>query len=1401
MPKVRSTTRHLHTLMRKSARVSSKRVRHVARRLHHHVAKRPHEYLSRVSLPYAKWHQHRHHNKVHYGVLATYIVLIVGLSIGALQPVFAATTWTQSDWSGGVGTSSTNQYSSSSGITVNGTKQLEITPLNGWPVSYNNWARRKKITVNNTNGVLTNYQVRLVIPYDTDMQANFNDLRFTNASGTALDFWLQDKTDSTSAIVWVEVDTLVATGNTDIYMYYGNTAVASASNGVNTFIFFDDFSTGSLDMTKWQNLGTPTSSVVGGELKISTTANGWNKGLATIQTFPRSDLSLEMKYRWTSNNAGYDAFMMGWHDSSASASYNALPYASYNAGAGTCSSNCPVRVYEDGFYRATGNGSWTQNLQYLTRVKMKAAGGAIYQQSTDEGNTWVTIYQSNYSNESNLRPGFALYAGTHMIDDLRIRKTTTGTEPTPTIGSEVNKYSSGGVLTSSIFDATFPADWSTISFATSGSGTVTVKARSDSNSNMSTAANWSTCGSIASGSVLANDVCVTDQDQYLQYQVTLNSITATSIVFQSINFVHSASDQIAPITNASNLIMLKTAGGANLLSNSWTNGPTPYFSWSAGADNSGGSGVKGYCLYLGQDIAGDPVTTKGNLGTSPLSTENACQFAVATTYIDTALSGYIGSTLTSSNLPYYLNVKVIDIANNVFTGSVAQFKFRYDNTVPINPTFISAPSNFVATKNVTLTWPTLNSSAASDANSGVAGLQYRIGNNGIWYGDGHTGSQDNSDLLADDGSYTMVDPIDYDKLIEGNNLVYFRTYDNAGNVSNIHISTVIKLNTVSPSMPQNLVATPVTNTTNSFAFSWVPPATYTGPSSNITYCYTVNSLPTVSNCTFTSAGATSLPAGPFATQPADNTFYLVAKDEAGNINYATMATTTFTANTSAPGIPLDLEIADVSTKSTANWKLAISWSKPSNIGAGIANYRVTRSNDNVVFTEIASTAGSSYVDSELSQSTYYYRIIACDSANNCGVGSSTASDFPTGRFTSPASIVTNPSVQISTRSASIVWATDRDSDSRIQIGTGSGQYQSTEAATSTQTKNHTVDLTNLSAGTSYYYKAKWTDEDGNTGTTTELSFKTLPAPTIKNAVVKSVSLSSATLQFVATDAIQVKVFYGLSDSFGGLKVINTSTQKSTYTIELPGLNDGVEYFYKINTVDVDGNEYDSGRIDSFTTPARPRISNLRFQPVAGEPTSTQKVSWTTNVPASSLIRYSTAGVPAREIVDTKLKKEHEVIIRALQDDSNYTLVARSRDKDGNLAVSDNQTFRTALDTRPPKVSALRVETTIRGVGTDARGQLIVAWKTDEPATGQVSYAKGVSGSTYTSTSVEDGTLTTDHTVVISDLATSQVYHVQAISRDKSGNTGKSKDSSAIIGQASDSIMDIIFSALSNIFGL
>jgi hypothetical protein len=641
----------------------------------------------------------------------------------------------------------------------------------------------------------------------------------------------------------------------------------------------------------------------------------------------------------------------------------------------------------------------------------------------------------------------------------------------------------------------------------------------------------------------------------------------------------------------------------------------------------------------------------------------------------------------------------------------------------------------------------------------------------------------------------------------GQNTVYVMLFDNAGNITNTFASgwdpsaqNIFEFNNTPPSAPQNLVATPTTNTANSFAFSWDAPSDLVGLAQNANYCWSANVLPDANNCTFAGVGVESLSADAYATQPGLNTMYVVARDEAGNIDYANYASTTFTANTSAPGAPRNLEVIDASNKATSTWKLALSWDVPLLAGSGVDKYKIFRSVDDITYTEIGSTTATSFVDAGLSQVEYYYKIKACDNANNCGLYSDMDSLLPTGRYTDPANLVSGPQVvDIKTRSARIQWSTDRVSDTKVAYGTSSNNYQAAQAYQAAQVTSHSIELSNLQPGTTYYYRARWTDDDGNTGQSAELQFKTQPAPIVSDAAISNINLNSATLGFTTQAATRAKIYYGTSTAFGSLTTVNTSTDLSSYTTQLTDLADGTKYFYRINTVDSSGYEYD-GSVASFTTLPRPRIENLVRAQIEGEPSSTQKITWTTNVPASSEVAYSPTGTPQEVAVTSELKTQHEMIIRGLSDDTLYTWLARSRDALGNVAVSDPQEFRTALDTRPPKAFDINTESSIRGTGAEARGQIIVTWKTDEPSTSQVSYGVGA-GSSATTKTAEDARLTTDHIVIISDLSTSSVYNVQAISADKAGNKVVSTDQSVVVGRGTDNIFSIIFGALQKIFGV
>jgi hypothetical protein len=122
----------------------------------------------------------------------------------------------------------------------------EGAPNGEW---YNvSWSKRKRVSLTNNDGVAyTNAVVKVPVVYDSDMQTNFADLRFTASDGvTAIPYWRETFTTSANATVWVNVPTLSGTDQTTVFMYYGNSLATDASSGTTTWNSFDDFEDASI---------------------------------------------------------------------------------------------------------------------------------------------------------------------------------------------------------------------------------------------------------------------------------------------------------------------------------------------------------------------------------------------------------------------------------------------------------------------------------------------------------------------------------------------------------------------------------------------------------------------------------------------------------------------------------------------------------------------------------------------------------------------------------------------------------------------------------------------------------------------------------------------------------------------------------------------------------------------------------------------------------------------------------------------------------------------------------------------------------------------------------------------------------------------------------------------------
>lgn len=149
------------------------------------------------------------------------------------------------------------------------------------------WSRKQAINVSVPSGTTPKlYTIVINVSYDTDMNSDFSDLRFTNASeNTELDYWIESKVTSSWAYVWVELaENITTTNQTLAYIYYGNPSATTTSNFLTPFMFSDDFNRADSATVNngWVELDGGAGSIETNRLKISA-GGSWGRIYHTVE--------------------------------------------------------------------------------------------------------------------------------------------------------------------------------------------------------------------------------------------------------------------------------------------------------------------------------------------------------------------------------------------------------------------------------------------------------------------------------------------------------------------------------------------------------------------------------------------------------------------------------------------------------------------------------------------------------------------------------------------------------------------------------------------------------------------------------------------------------------------------------------------------------------------------------------------------------------------------------------------------------------------------------------------------------------------------------------------------------------------------------------------------------------
>lgn len=294
------------------------------------------------------------------------------------------------------------------------------------------------------------------------------------------------------------------------------------------------------------------------------------------------------------------------------------------------------------------------------------------------------------------------------------------------------------------------------------------------------------------------------------------------------------------------------------------------------------------------------------------------------------------------------------------------------------------------------------------------------------------------------------------------------------------------------------------------------------------------------------------------------------------------------------------------------------------------------------------------------------------------------------------------------------------------------------------------------------------------GTSTTTPDRTAPVIFGINAVP---STTGAAVSWQTNESSDSTVWYATSTpvvgASGGAKVANASLTTS-HTINLNSLMTSTTYYYLVVSKDASGNTATS-TVGAFTTGTvssdvtAPLIYNVSTIPAV----NSASVMWTTNENANSRVWFAKTSDVMNDstratVSDNALVTAHNATLTGLTQGTTYYFLLVSGDASGNIATSSsNLYFFTTANLSISGVSSTGVSSTTATVNwnTNAASDSTVWYSTSSPVM-----------SASDKTSVSSASSVTNHSLGLSALATSTLYHYVVVSKDAFGNSATSSES-------------------------
>ncbi len=369
-------------------------------------------------------------------------------------------------------------------------------------------------------------------------------------------------------------------------------------------------------------------------------------------------------------------------------------------------------------------------------------------------------------------------------------------------------------------------------------------------------------------------------------------------------------------------------------------------------------------------------------------------------------------------------------------------------------------------------------------------------------------------------------------------------------------------------------------------------------------------------------------------------------------------------------------------------------------------------------------------------------------------------------------VLTDIQAESGTSAATITWVTNRVADSQVEYGL-TDAYGHTTTLDPDLVFGHEVELTGLDPGSAYHYRVRSEDEHGFVEWSDGRTFETdVPPPAIDGVEVTSVGVTWAVVEWNTDQATDGWVLFGTSESYGD-STASPWVLTTAHACTLTGLAEGTVHHFAVGARNASGGVSVTGDATFETMHGTPMVPPELNGPTA-RPLSAMSVlvTWTTDVPASSTVRFGVADGETTVVEDPAPVLIHEVLLAPVVPYVEYEYVVESCCPGGS-ATSEPCSFRTgpsfgeSADGKDPLI--------IRpGIFIVGERDAHMRWATDRACSTWIEFGRDAE---YGVIVPGESTGECGYECTLDGLAPGTEYHFVICAVDEAGNTVRSEDQS------------------------